>query len=45
MRSDHGRSVTAVGMTNQRETAVLWDRETLAAPRAARSSGRTADGR
>src|SRR3954453_15050815 len=35
MRSDHGRSVTAVGLTNQRETAVLWDRETLAAPRRA----------
>jgi glycerol kinase len=26
---------TAVGITNQRETAVLWDRETLAAPRRA----------
>ena len=34
-------SPTAVGITNQRETAVLWDRETLRAPRAARSSGRT----
>jgi len=30
-----GRSVTAVGITNQRETAVLWDRSTLAAPRRA----------
>lgn len=29
------RSVTAVGITNQRETAVLWDRSTLAAPRRA----------
>ena len=27
--------VVAVGITNQRETAVLWDRETLAAPRRA----------
>jgi glycerol kinase len=26
---------TAVGITNQRETAVLWDRETLGAPRRA----------
>jgi glycerol kinase len=26
---------TAVGLTNQRETAVLWDRETLRAPRTA----------
>ncbi|HTY73144.1 MAG TPA: glycerol kinase [Actinomycetes bacterium] len=26
---------TAVGITNQRETAVLWDRETLGAPRPA----------
>jgi glycerol kinase len=26
---------TAVGVTNQRETAVLWDRQTLAAPRTA----------
>jgi glycerol kinase len=26
---------TAVGITNQRETAVLWDRKTLAAPRRA----------
>ena len=30
-----GQSVTAVGITNQRETAVLWDRSTLAAPRRA----------
>jgi glycerol kinase len=30
-----GRTVTAVGITNQRETAVLWDRRTLAAPRRA----------
>jgi glycerol kinase len=27
--------VRAVGITNQRETAVLWDRDTLAAPRRA----------
>jgi glycerol kinase len=32
---DHARSVTAVGLTDQRETAVLWDRRTLAAPRRA----------
>ena len=30
-----GRTVTAVGITNQRETAVLWDRSSLAAPRRA----------
>ena len=30
-----GSPVSAVGVTNQRETAVLWDRETLAAPRRA----------
>jgi glycerol kinase len=30
-----GRTVTAVGLTNQRETAVLWDRASLAAPRRA----------
>jgi glycerol kinase len=30
-----GHSVTAIGITNQRETAVLWDRSTLAAPRRA----------
>ncbi len=29
------RTVTAVGITNQRETAVLWDRSSLAAPRRA----------
>ena len=29
------RNITAVGLTNQRETAVLWDRTTLAAPRRA----------
>jgi glycerol kinase len=28
-------SVTCVGITNQRETAVIWDRATLAAPRRA----------
>jgi glycerol kinase len=30
-----GQSVTAIGITNQRETAVLWDRTSLAAPRRA----------
>ena len=30
-----GRSVTCVGLAVQRETAVLWDRRTLAAPRRA----------
>ena len=35
LRTDYGRSVTAIGITNQRETAVLWDRSTLAAPRRA----------
>jgi len=30
-----GRRVTCVGITDQRETAVLWDRRTLAAPRRA----------
>ncbi|HEX3825099.1 MAG TPA: glycerol kinase GlpK [Mycobacteriales bacterium] len=30
-----GDAPTAIGITNQRETAVLWDRETLAAPRRA----------
>ncbi|MCW2665367.1 MAG: glycerol kinase [Frankiales bacterium] len=30
-----GQTVTCVGLTNQRETAVLWDRRTLAAPRRA----------
>jgi glycerol kinase len=30
-----GPTPTALGITNQRETAVLWDRETLAAPRRA----------
>jgi glycerol kinase len=32
-RSD--QAPTAIGITNQRETAVLWDRQTLAAPRRA----------
>lgn len=31
---DHARP-TAVGITNQRETVVLWDRQTLASPRRA----------
>ena len=30
-----GQSPTCIGVTNQRETAVLWDRATLAAPRRA----------
>jgi glycerol kinase len=30
-----GNTVAAVGITNQRETAVLWDRTSLAAPRRA----------
>jgi glycerol kinase len=30
-----GQQVTAIGITNQRETAVLWDRSSLAAPRRA----------
>ncbi|HET9945586.1 MAG TPA: glycerol kinase [Actinomycetes bacterium] len=30
-----GQQVTAIGITNQRETAVLWDRRSLAAPRRA----------
>ena len=34
--SNHtGASPTAIGITNQRETAVLWDRDSLAAPRRA----------
>ncbi len=33
--SGRGVHVRAVGITNQRETAVLWDRHTLAAPRRA----------
>ncbi len=33
-------SLTALGITNQRETVLLWDRETLGSP-VARSSGRT----
>ncbi|WP_203338149.1 glycerol kinase GlpK [Nocardioides limicola] len=37
LRRDHRRSAdpVAVGITNQRETIVLWDRETLASPRRA----------
>ncbi len=30
-----GTAVTCIGITNQRETAVIWDRATLAAPRRA----------
>jgi glycerol kinase len=33
--SHAGDPPSAIGITNQRETAVLWDRETLAAPRRA----------
>jgi glycerol kinase len=33
--SHSGSAPTAIGITNQRETAVLWDRDTLAAPRRA----------
>jgi glycerol kinase len=32
-RADGGGPVTALGITNQRETAVVWDPSTLAAPR------------
>jgi glycerol kinase len=32
---DSAPAPTAIGITNQRETAVLWDRQTLAAPRRA----------
>jgi glycerol kinase len=35
LRSHSGDDPTAIGITNQRETAVLWDRESLAAPRRA----------
>ncbi len=31
----HGPALQAVGITNQRETVVLWDRETLGSPRRA----------
>lgn len=31
----HDGEITAVGITNQRETIMLWDRETLASPRRA----------
>ena len=34
-RANCGVSIEAVGITNQRETVVLWDRRTLAAPRRA----------
>ena len=30
-----GHAVSCIGITNQRETAVIWDRATLAAPRRA----------
>ena len=32
---EDGDRPTAVGITNQRETVVLWDRETLGSPRRA----------
>jgi len=31
----HGQTVTCIGVTNQRETAVVWDRQRLSAPRRA----------
>ena len=34
-RTDHPGPVTCVGITNQRETVVIWDRADLAAPRPA----------
>jgi len=34
-RPGDGATVSCVGVTNQRETAVIWDRATLAAPRRA----------
>jgi glycerol kinase len=34
-RTNPAPPVSSVGITNQRETAVVWDRETLAAPRRA----------
>lgn len=35
LKSEPSALVTAIGITNQRETIVLWDRETLASPRRA----------
>src|SRR5690606_10081387 len=35
LRSYDASQLTAVGITNQRETIVLWDRETLGSPRRA----------
>ena len=35
LRGTDGRGPAGVGITNQRETVVLWDRETLSAPRRA----------
>jgi glycerol kinase len=35
LRAHDGDAPTAIGITNQRETAVLWDRESLSAPRRA----------
>src|SRR5215469_5448657 len=33
--ADDATQITSIGITNQRETAVIWDRTTLAAPRRA----------
>src|SRR5581483_1882566 len=43
--NDKGRQVTAIGITNQRETAVVWDKASLASPRRAMvwQDQRTAD--
>jgi len=35
LESVEGTSVTAIGITNQRETILIWDRESLASPRRA----------
>ena len=39
---DAGATIAAIGITNQRETTLLWDRATGKPRRTARSSGRTA---
>ena len=41
VRRDRRPALRGIGITNQRETVLLWDRETLGSP-AARSCGRTA---
>src|SRR3954454_12859515 len=35
LNADGGEPPTAIGITNQRETAVLWDKRTLSSPRRA----------